>query len=382
MGWMVNKRRLLFLPLLFALFVLNKSTPSMLPGEILVENDENNSATQTGEHESQDDPLLFVSDRIITLQELEYRTDLASWASRQRTKNAEGREEFMANLLRIEVFAQVAQQQGLRSFPFVDLLITDTIARAVLIEEGRQGITIQDLSEEELAMSLPTILERPALRRGNVIVFQDEAEARQIHERLLNKRTLALTTPERSFEEIQQVICERQNSSVMREICVQNGELGWITDNNPAINSVIREALFALEEIDDLSEPFQTERGWEIVMLTSIRASREWDSFALRSHYETRALYNHEINVQNELLTNWRNNVDILLEEHAIETLIAARRQINPNSEESSRVRRFERDGLASDIEMILGEKVLQELQIPSFYDTLYSPFVSQNSQE
>lgn len=144
----------------------------------------------------------------------------------------------------------------------LDTYTTEEAVRLAYVELDAEDLELDaTLSDEELRQRYEAASQRyltPEARRASHILIEgngdSEARAREIHQQIVDGD---------SFEDLAREHSDDPGSSD------QGGELGWIEPDD--MIEGFEDALYALEEAGDVSEPVETRFGWHIIRLDEIR---------------------------------------------------------------------------------------------------------------
>lgn len=254
-----------------------------------------------------DKPVVtWQGDKQITIKDFSDFYDQASFFNRPR-RNARygGIRQFLVERLMNEISADVVRKSGIEKEPevaralkakreelLVNLLYDDMVAKQTIVTEQE----IKNYYEGNLES-----FHTPEKRKFGVIVTGDVETARQAYRELKDGKSFRIVMLAYSVDE---------------ETKASNGETKELAlGEQPEFDDVG----FALRNVGDVSEPFQTSRGWVVLKLTE-RVDEKYFSLEEASERIETALHQEKSDKRlEELLEQWKREVGVVIYDKNLE---------------------------------------------------------------
>jgi len=303
----------------------------------------------------------------LTIGDLDRRLASLSRVSQTMLDTAQRRSSFLEAMVQEEILARHATRDGLTYGTDEELRVMEAAAQLYL-EETVTNAPFPELDDDAVAQLYAARyaeLNVPERRQALVLVVDDSARAGALHaelvERFENQRE-----PRRAI--FARMVLAHSEDDATRSA---GGLIPWFVSasDGGSANVALSEAIFALEEVGDISEPVPTARGWEIAMLSGVFEPREVSMDEARGLLIPDALLRHNGRVQYESLEALRASATVQIDAEMLAVLSSSRvdraaEGVDPGA------RRFGVHALSMAPELFLGDEAVRELrERPTTFD-------------
>lgn len=250
----------------FAAFVVGVSALACAPEKPSSLEANQRRVEVAGQDEQSQEAVAVVNGETITIGEFERRLASLAPFARARYGTVERKQEYLNSVVQFEVMADEAERLGLGKDPAVLHSMKEAMVRVMLQEVLRQRVPLRDISDEAVDAFYQehrADYVQPERRRAVVILV----DTRDGAERL--KRSFEAEPAEEESERINAFRRLANQHSTHRVSAENGGDIGFFEagkDEDDAYRIETARALFALEGVATVSEPHETERGWQLVM--------------------------------------------------------------------------------------------------------------------
>ena len=179
---------------------------------------------------------------------------------RMRFSSPERMKEFVKNLVRFEVLAKEATQQGMEQDPEVIRRVKRTMIDRLMEKMHGSLVKIEDITDKDIEAfynSNRQLYHQPAKARASWIVVATEAEAKKLLAQAKKK-----PTDVKFFGEL------AQQNSTDDATKGRGGDLDFFTRDEARVPKPVSEAVFAAKGNWQYVGPIKIEKGWAIAMKT------------------------------------------------------------------------------------------------------------------
>lgn len=277
------------------------------------------NGSSTLSKEEQGEVVALINDQSITLGEFEGRLNALAPFARARYNTPDRKKDFLDNMIQFELLAQEAKKQGFDKDPEVLLELKQAMVRKMMADQTTQTAQTEVPEGEVRAYYEEHKKDyvRPEKVRASQIVLADEAAIKKLHKELQKEFKKDPARKRRTFA------LKARDVSIDKPTANRAGDMRFFPHpkDGGTVDKIIADKSFALKEVGDLSEPFQTEKGWHIVMLTARkqRYERTFDdvkrNIANRLHRERRSLS------EKQFIDNLKNKAGIVIHEEVLKQI-------------------------------------------------------------
>lgn len=211
--------------------------------------------------------LARINQQDLTLGEYERRLNALAPFARARYNTQARKRDFLDNMIQFEILAQEAQRRGLDKDPEVVLEMKQAMVRRMMADELSRSAE-DEIPEEELRAWYDAHKDdyvRPAKVRASQIVQPDEASLRKV----LKELDKAFKEDPRHKRRI--FALKAKEISTDKTTAKLGGDMRFFAHPNDGgtVSKEVADVAFGLKDVGQLSEPFQSEAGWHVLMLTA-----------------------------------------------------------------------------------------------------------------
>lgn len=254
-------------------------------------------------------PLVAYSGKTITVKDFSDFYDQASFFTRpRRGYRYGGIRTFLTERIMNEISADVVRKSGIEKDPEVAKVLKDKQEQLMV------GMLYEEMVNKQIVVT--------AQEMQNY--YNDNIEAFRVPEK--RKFGLVLTgdvdTAQRAYREIKSGKPFRTVAlaySIDEDTKESMGETKELSrGENPEIDAVG----FSLQKVGDVSEPFQTSRGWMVLKLTERSDARTYTLEEVRGRVQA-AMKEIKANQRlNELLAKWKEEYNIVVNEQNLDKVV------------------------------------------------------------
>ena len=218
--------------------------------------------------DDQERTIAVVNEEKISLGEFERRLNSQAPFARARYNTLERKRAFLDNMIKFEVLAGEARKRGFHEDPEVVLELKQAMVRKMLADELLARVDVDSIPEKELRQYYDEHKNdyvRPAKVRASQIVLPDEATAHRVIKELNAEYAADPTHKRRIFA------LKAREVSIDKVTAHLGGDMRFFArpEDGGTVDKKIADVAFGLEEVGKLSEPFQTSKGWHLLVLTA-----------------------------------------------------------------------------------------------------------------
>ena len=215
-----------------------------------------------------------VGDHVITLGDVAARIAAEPPHMRARYATAERRAALLDRMIEFEILAAEAQRAGLDKSPDVQMAWKAALAKKLLDERTAQAVRMSDITEDDLRVAFAARkgdLSTPERRRAAYILLATPAQALDVRKLLDEAIAKAPNLAPKIFGDFVKRYSKDKKTAAVK------GDLGWFDpDGNPEGRRVrpplpAARTAFALQEVNDVSQPIHVAGGMALVQLTGKR---------------------------------------------------------------------------------------------------------------
>ena len=218
-----------------------------------------------------------VGKTVIGMEEYKDRMERQSPYIRARYKTLEKKKEFLDNMVRFELLAQEAVRRGYDKDPEVLRSVKQTMIQKLMREEFEDKIKPESIPEEELKTYFEANkgdFNKPEMVRAAHILVKVAAEAGPDAWKEAKKKA------DQIYKEVKETAGD---PNAYRRLAAKysddagnrhrGGDLGYFAraDEGGPMPKEFCDATFAMKEINDISPPVKTDKGYHIIKLTGKR---------------------------------------------------------------------------------------------------------------
>ncbi|MFH1812083.1 MAG: peptidylprolyl isomerase [Pseudomonadota bacterium] len=220
--------------------------------------------------------LAKVGPTVITVEDFEAKLNQQSPFIRSRYADLEKRREYLDNQIRFELLALEAQRRGLDKDPEVADSIRKIMVQKLTREEFDNRVKLEDITDAEIQKAFDDNADdyhKPEMVRVSHIFFaggQDKAAARKQADTVL-KQLKAKPDDRMLFRTL------AQEHSADETTKATGGDLRYLSKEQYAekYGPVVAEAVFALAQLNQLSDVVEGQEGYHIFKQTGRRQAIE-----------------------------------------------------------------------------------------------------------
>ncbi|HJX64533.1 MAG TPA: peptidylprolyl isomerase [Polyangia bacterium] len=256
--------------------------------------------------------LARVGDSVITARDLEAQVAFFGHSKylMDHYSKPEKKKEVLNGLIQAEALYQEACRLGYDRDPAVK---RDVVNR-MLMKEVDSQVNVQSVSDgdvEQYYLAHPKEFSRLDQVRFTQIVVKDRSKA-------LRVAAEAKALPKGNTAALRALVSQDSEDEASR---ARGGDSGLIERNASSVPKAVVEAAFALAQINDVSDPIQTESGYTIVVLTQKQPGLSRSLAEAKSDIQSRLTYDGRQQRRNALIADVRKRARIQIDEAQVAKL-------------------------------------------------------------
>ena len=220
-------------------------------------------------------PVAIIDGEEITVADFERRIDGMAPYARVRYNTMEKRQELLNTMIAFELLARDAKQKGYQDDPAVLHAMKDTMVRRMLEDELRRRVSISDISQgdvERVYREKAKNFERPEQRR----VASIAVDSREVMDELLSRYAEVKDAPVKERVQTFRVLASRYHR--IADVASKGGDEGFFPppdDLEPELadRRHLAAHVFALSAVGDISEPYERDGVWYVVLFLDEKQS-------------------------------------------------------------------------------------------------------------
>lgn len=268
----------------------------------------------------QGEVIAKVNGELITLGEFERRLNAQAPFARSRYNTVERKRDFLNNMVQFEVLADEARRRGLDKDPEILLEVKQAMVRKMRAAELDKRMAKIEIPDSELRAyydAHEADYVRPAKVRTSQIVVADEATAKALIESLKAEFAKDPTHKRRIFA------LKARDVSIDEVTAHLGGDMRFYAtpEDGGLIDKKITDVAFALNNVGDLSEPFQSDRGWHILMLTARKQRIEKPFEEVKRNISNRLYRERRAIVERDMVEEYKKSAKIEVNDALLSTI-------------------------------------------------------------
>ena len=250
--------------------------------------------------------LARVGDSVITARDLEAQVTFFGHSKylMEHYSKPEKKKEVLNGLIQAEALYQEARRLGYDRDPAVK---RDVVNR-MLMKEVDSRVNTQDISDtdvEQYYLAHPKEFSRLEQVRFTQIVVKDRNKAVKV-------AAEAKALPKGNMSALRALVAKDSEDEAAR---ARGGDSGLIERNASSLPKAVEDAAFALAQVNDVSDPIQTESGYTIIVLNQKQAAFSRSLAEAKSDIQSRLTYDGRQQKRNALIADVRNRAKIQIDE-------------------------------------------------------------------
>ncbi len=211
---------------------------------------------------------------MITLGEFERRLNAQAPMARARYNTLDRKTAFMESMIKFEVLAQEARRQGFDTDPQVMLELKQAMVRKMMTDELATAGSTETISEEDKRAYYDKNVAdyvRPEKVRASHILSPDQATAKKVAKDLEAEFAKDPTHKRRIFA------LKSRAVSTDKATAHLGGDMRFFArpEDGGTVDAKIAEVAFSTADIGKLIGPFESGKGWHLLMVTARRQRHE-----------------------------------------------------------------------------------------------------------
>lgn len=256
--------------------------------------------------------LARVGDSVITARDLEAQVAFFGHSKylMDHYSKPEKKKEVLNGLIQAEALYQEACRLGYDRDPAVK---RDVVNR-MLMKEVDSQVNVQSVSDDDVEqyyLAHPKEFSRLDQVRFTQIVVKDRSKA-------LRVAAEAKALPKGNTAALRALVAKDSEDEASR---ARGGDSGLIERNASSVPKAVVEAAFALAQINDVSDPIQTESGYTIVVLAQKQPGFSRSLAEAKSDIQSRLTYDGRQQKRNALIADVRKRARIQIDEAQVAKL-------------------------------------------------------------
>ena len=250
--------------------------------------------------------LARVGDSVITARDLEAQVTFFGHSKylMEHYSKPEKKKEVLNGLIQAEALYQEARRLGYDRDPAVK---RDVVNR-MLMKEVDSRVNILDISDgdvEQYYLAHPKEFSRLEQVRFTQIVVKDRNKAVKV-------AAEAKALPKGNMSALRALVAKDSEDEAAR---ARGGDSGLIERNASSLPKAVEDAAFALAQVNDVSDPIQTESGYTIVVLHQKQPGFSRSLAEAKSDIQSRLTYEGRQQKRNALIADVRKRANIEIDE-------------------------------------------------------------------
>lgn len=268
-------------------------------------------------------PVAIIDGEEITVADFERRIEGMAPYARVRYNTLEKRQELLNTMVAFELLAREANEKGYAEDPAVLHAMKDTMVRRMLEDELRRKVSISDISQADVERFYRDKINdfaRPEQRRVATISVDSKPLMDEIVARLAEVENAPVKERVQTFR----LLASRYHR--LAEVATKGGDEGFLPppdDLDPefADKRHLASHVFALSAVGDISQPYERDGVWHIVLFldekqSSKRSISEATSELRQYLYDKRR---HE--AREELIASLKDRANIEINQGVLESI-------------------------------------------------------------
>ena len=231
----------------------------------------------------------------------------------EQYKDPSAKHEFLQSWISQEVLYRQALEEKLSEQPEVKGVIKDTVRSALsqqlMNKELADKINITETDLQTYYQANKDRYVEPAKASISHILVKDQQQADELVERVKNGEDFSELTKEFSIDQ------DTKDNAGIIDTDVRKGSYIPFIGELPELNDKI----FSAEAGDVLSEPFKTEKGWEIIKVREKYSERQKSFNEVRQQVITALLSQKRQDVQTDLIEQMMDKYNVIIHTSAIQ---------------------------------------------------------------
>jgi peptidyl-prolyl cis-trans isomerase C len=210
------------------------------------------------------DVVAKIGDREITVAEVEAELNRQPHFARARFSAPERKKEFLENLVRFEAMAAEARSRGYDRDPDVQRVMKQQMITQLVQKEFDAKLKPEDVPDadvEKYYRENPDEFTRQEEVRVSQIFTKEKGKA----QKAAAEAKAAAKGDQKAFRDLVTRYSEDEDSKQ------RGGDLTFFDRKTTMYPGALVEAAFELTEVNDVSGPVQTDKGWHVLKLTQRR---------------------------------------------------------------------------------------------------------------
>jgi len=225
----------------------------------------------------------------------------------EQYKSSSAKQEFLQSWLTQEVLYRQALEERLSEQPeaksVIEDLVRSALSQQLMNKELADKINITESDLQTYYQANKDRYVEPAKASISHILVKDQQQANDLLERIKNGEDFGELA--RAFSTDQNT---KDNGGII-DIDVRKGSYVPVIGESPELN----EKILAVDTGEVLSEPFKTEKGWEIIKVRQKYAERQKSFDDVRQQVITALLSQKRQDVQTELIEKMMNKYNVIV---------------------------------------------------------------------
>jgi parvulin-like peptidyl-prolyl isomerase len=288
------------------------------------DDDGDSSALSTAERQLE---VARVGEVVITLGDLERRLGEVPAVGRERYAPLDKKIEFLDTLIQFELIAREAQTLGYDTHPDVVFAMKRAMIQKYTANDLQKLVKASRIEESEIEryyQNNQSLFVKPEQVRVSHILFKDKAKAAKI---LAELQSAMKADPARARTIFSGFA--RQHSKDMKT-AHGNGDLGFFTTvgyvdrakrDRPVLSEALRNASFAFQRLNQLSELVEDEQGVHILQLTNRRPGVNRTLESARRQITSTLLRQKKDTARKNYIEGLRKKADIVVHKDRLQKL-------------------------------------------------------------
>jgi len=231
----------------------------------------------------------------------------------EQYKNPLAKQEFLQSWLSQEVLYRQALEEKLSEQPeakgLIEDLVRSALSQQLMNKELADRINITKSDLQTYYQANQDMYIEPAKASISHILVKDQQQANDLMERIENGENFGELAKEFSSDQ------DTKDNGGIINTDVRKGSYIPVIGESAEFN----EKIFAARAEEVLSEPFKSEKGWEIIKVREIKTEKQKSFDEVRQQVITALLSRKRQDVQTDLIGQMMNKYDVIIHTSVIE---------------------------------------------------------------
>lgn len=258
-----------------------------------------------------------IGDESFTLAEYERRLNSQAPFARSRYNSIARKRDFLENMVQFEVLADEAKRLGYDRDPEVILSMKRAMVRKLVADKVGKTIHLEDISDSEIDayyQQNKADYVRPEKVRTSQIVLDDQESAQKLIAELEEEFKKRPNKRRRIFA------AKARKVSIDKVTGELGGDMRFYArpEDGGTVPKVVADVAFGLERVGQLSEPFEVDGQWRVLILTAKKAKFERSVEDVKRNIANRLYRERKTEAERQYMAKIRTEASVEIHEDVL----------------------------------------------------------------